>query len=421
MLIGCGLVGKTLLEMFSVVPLGRKILGQYSRLVVVEPTDISLEPTLKELGFNHIVVKKEITRWNYRKILGKYLQTGDSIIDVSYNVESMCLIRYCVDVGINYINTSMERWPINDAKLDVRPDALVERSLITLHEQARELRDTIQIPTSTIILTHGMNPGLITYFTLTGIKHVTRDVLGFADQFEIKTDELSTLALAYSNDDYATMSYMLGVETIHCSERDTQTAKDDLFLTDNNVFANTWSCYSLYSEGVDPIQLGWGTHESESPTYNGQMILPDRGVSKWAMSYVPGADGIINGMLIPHSENETIGRKLTLYNTDGTVKYKPSNYYVYSPCKYAISAMERLPQNKYMMYKNTRYLRGMDLSHGEDAVGALIIMKSDPFQKLLFGNSKDAPVSYWSGTILSIEQTRGLGLNMLVLLRYKLE
>jgi len=31
------------------------------------------------------------------------------------------------------------------------------------------------------------------------------------------------------------------------------------------VFVNTWSCVGLLEEGLEPVQLGWGTHEKTHP------------------------------------------------------------------------------------------------------------------------------------------------------------
>lgn len=53
----------------------------------------------------------------------------------------------------------------------------------------------------------------------------------------------------------------LGVNVIHCSERDTQ-------LTNNpkrpGEFVNTWSVEGFYEEGIAPAELGWGTHEKST-------------------------------------------------------------------------------------------------------------------------------------------------------------
>ena len=54
----------------------------------------------------------------------------------------------------------------------------------------------------------------------------------------------------------------LGVKGIHIAERDTQRAKSPKPM---GVFVNTWSVEGFVSEGLQPAELGWGTHEKHLP------------------------------------------------------------------------------------------------------------------------------------------------------------
>ena len=54
----------------------------------------------------------------------------------------------------------------------------------------------------------------------------------------------------------------VGVKGIHIAERDTQRTKHPKPL---NVFWNTWSVEGFISEGLQPAELGWGTHEKWMP------------------------------------------------------------------------------------------------------------------------------------------------------------
>ncbi len=53
---------------------------------------------------------------------------------------------------------------------------------------------------------------------------------------------------------------------IHIAERDTQRSKNPKPL---DVFINTWSVDGFISEGLQPAELGWGTHEKKLP-YDGK-------------------------------------------------------------------------------------------------------------------------------------------------------
>jgi homospermidine synthase len=50
----------------------------------------------------------------------------------------------------------------------------------------------------------------------------------------------------------------LGVKGIHIAERDTQRSRNPKPM---NVFVNTWSVEGFLSEGLQPAEMGWGTHE----------------------------------------------------------------------------------------------------------------------------------------------------------------
>src|SRR6478752_6643078 len=53
-----------------------------------------------------------------------------------------------------------------------------------------------------------------------------------------------------------------GVKGIHIAERDTQRARDP---KPRGKFVNTWSVEGFLSEGLQPSELGWGTHEKTLP------------------------------------------------------------------------------------------------------------------------------------------------------------
>ena len=71
----------------------------------------------------------------------------------------------------------------------------------------------------------------------------------------------------------------LGVKVIHIAERDTQVSSRPKMPGE---FVNTWSVDGFVSEGSQPAELGWGTHERHFPRDGRQhdfgrksAILPD--------------------------------------------------------------------------------------------------------------------------------------------------
>jgi len=92
----------------------------------------------------------------------------------------------------------------------------------------------------------------------------------------LKSKEDKELEEYVNKKEYAKIARHLGVEIIHCSEIDTQVAKNVL---NDSTFVNTWSCIGLLEEGIEPAQLGWGTHETKIPK-NWEQIGPNAAAIK---------------------------------------------------------------------------------------------------------------------------------------------
>jgi len=183
----------------------------------------------------------------------------------------------------------------------------------------------------------------------------------------------------------------LGVEVIHCSEIDTQVAKNEL---DPKIFVNTWSCIGLLEEGLEPVQMGWGTHEKKLPEF-AELIGPNSAAIKFPaykkvhQSFVP--EELIEGMVIPHGEGVSLPRFLTLPD------YCPTVHYVYKLCPQTRALMTKLPFAELQKIDNSscRVLDPFsDQLEGEERVGALLILNKNP----ITGEKKNW--SYWYGSIL---------------------
>lgn len=500
--IGMGGVGRTFLEMLPMTDLVPK--SYWQNIIIIEPRDLSEEPTIKHLVEKKIsveVVPIEITSGNIRYLLNKYVQKSDIVIDVSYNIDFAPLIGYCFEIGAMYINTSMECYPTEGD--EILEDRLYDRTLHYMHEDVNALERKFLKTYSTLptaIVMHGMNPGLVSHFVKLGLHKIGDTILKLAHKYELKSPALAVLKKACESDDFATMAYIMQLRVVHCSERDTQLAK---MARKQGEFMNTWGPYSFWAEGIDPIQIGIGTHESQSidetktVVINGkrfevqmpsskpfnQIYAKIRGIDVMFESYVPVTDkhgelvttssggyksGLIKGMAIPHCENDSCNRYLSLYAGEakhhsgeindkpktgekGKLIYRPSNYYVYSPCKAAWESFQEIRANKYKMLPIQHSLRGYEIKSGEDAVGALLIFEMNPLSHLLLcstglddmhkrqaDNLKDhdsksknydaklveritkkikelsrgseSNNSFWTGTILSIDETRDLGI-----------
>ena len=70
-----------------------------------------------------------------------------------------------------------------------------------------------------------------------------------------------------SRDGWAELAQTLGIKVIHVAERDTQVSN---VPKQPNEFVNTWSVDGFVSEGAQPAELGWGTHEKHFPVDGGR-------------------------------------------------------------------------------------------------------------------------------------------------------
>src|SRR5205085_694629 len=90
------------------------------------------------------------------------------------------------------------------------------------------------------------------------------------------------------------------------AERDTQVSDQ---RKKPGEFVNTWSIDGLYGEGVQPAELGWGTHEKTLPLdghYHGfgcdaAIYLDHAGYDTRVRSWTP-LEGPYQGYLITHGE-----------------------------------------------------------------------------------------------------------------------
>jgi homospermidine synthase len=196
---------------------------------------------------------------------------------------------------------------------------------------------------------------------------------------------------------WATLMRDLGVKGVHIAERDTQRAKHPKPM---NVFVNTWSVEGFLSEGMQPAELGWGTHERWLPE-NGR--LQTIGSKAGAYLLQPGANTRVRswcptpgpqyGFLVTHNESISIADYFTLRDRDG-VSYRPTCHYAYHPADDAVLSLHELFGRGGVRQDQIHILGEDEIVDGIDELGVL-----------LYGHAKNA---YWYGSQLSIDETRDL-------------
>jgi homospermidine synthase len=370
-LIGFGSIGQ------GVLPLILRHIGiAPERLTIVTADDIGRT----EAEEYHIrFVKEPLTRENFRRILGPLVGRGDFVLNVSVEVSSIALIKFCWEKGAMYLDTCIEPWPGGYTDPTVPAG---RRTNYALREEALALRPgNSRAPTA--VLTHGANPGLVSHLLKQALLNVAAD-LGI------------DAGNPASRGDWAGLARRIGVKTIHIAERDTQVAATPRQMGE---FVNTWSVDGFVSEGCQPSELGWGTHERNFPRDGKRhdfgcqcaIYLMQPGAATRVRTWTPRA-GNFHGFCITHGESISIADYLTV--RDGAqVSYRPTVHYAYHPCDAAILSLHEFAGRHFALQDRKRILVD-DIVTGIDELGVL-----------LAGHKRNA---YWFGSQLSIEEARSL-------------
>ena len=324
-------------------------------------------------------VRTALTRDNYRETLEPLLKEGDFLLNLSVDVSSIALIELARERGALYLDTCIEPW----AGGYTDPHATVEsRSNYTMRLEALKLRNwSKNAPTA--VLTHGANPGLVSHLVKQALLNIAKDTA--VDPGTPGTRE-----------EWAKLAQTLGIKVIHIAERDTQVAPVPKAA---NEFVNTWSVDGFVSEGAQPAELGWGTHERHFPVDGGRhaagsgcaIYLNRPGASTRVRTWTPRA-GHFHGFLITHSEAISLADYYTVQEGDRVV-YRPTTHYAYHPCDDAVLSVHEFAGNNWHLQDKKRIMLN-EISAGIDELGVL-----------LAGHQKNA---YWYGSQLSVDEARKL-------------
>ena len=365
-LVGFGSIGQ------GVLPLLLRHLGVRAERMTIVTAEDTGGAEAAQLGVR--VIHEALTRESYRRVLGPLLGRGDFLVNVSVNVSSLALVKLCWEKGSMYLDTCIEPWPggYTDPTLPAG-----RRTNYALREEALALRQgNERAPTA--VLTHGANPGLVSHF-------VKQALLDIAADTGVEAGSPASRA------EWAALARELGVRTIHIAERDTQAANTP---KQPGEFVNTWSVDGFVSEGSQPSEIGWGTHERNFPRdgkrhesgSQAAIYLLQPGAGTRVRTWTPLA-GSFHGFCITHAESISIADYLTV-REGSQVLYRPTVHYAYHPCDAAVMSIHEFAGRNYLQQERQRLLRE-EITTGIDELGVL-----------LAGHGKNA---YWYGSQLSIE------------------
>ncbi len=376
-MIGFGSIGRGTLPLIE-----RHFEYDSSRFTVIDPDD-SHRNLLDERGLRF--VNEALTPENYRAILEPLLTEGGGqgfCVNLSVDTSSVEIVRMCRELGVLYIDTVVEPWP--GFYFDKHAGSAA-RTNYALRKQMRE--EKARSPGGTTAVSCcGANPGMVNWFVKQALVDIA-DAIGLDYQEPGHEDQQG----------WARLMKQAGVKGIHIAERDTQRSRAPKPM---EVFWNTWSVEGFLSEGMQPAELGWGTHEKWWPDNAGKqqdgsdlaIFLEQPGGNTRVRTWCP-TPGAQYGFLVTHDESISIAEFFTLGSHDAP-EFRPTVHYAYHPCNDAVLSLHEMFGNGGNAQSEHHILDENEIVDGIDELGVL-----------LFGHEKNA---YWFGSQLSIEETRDL-------------
>lgn len=377
-MIGFGSIGRGTLPLIE-----RHFKFDKSRMVVVDPNDADRK-LLDERGIRF--VQAHVTKDNYKELLKPLLTEGEGqgfCVNLSVDTSSLDLMKLCRKLGVLYIDTVVEPWL--GFYFDDKADN-ASRTNYALRETVRSEKAKNPGGT-TAVSTCGANPGMVSWFVKQALVNLAADLgLEFAEPG------------VNDREGWAKLMKACGVKGIHIAERDTQRTKKPKPM---NVFWNTWSVEGFIAEGLQPAELGWGTHEKWKPKNarkqkkgnKAAIFLEQPGANTRVRSWCP-TPGPQYGFLVTHNESISIADFFTVRDKKGKVVYRPTCHYAYHPCNDAVLSLHEMFGAEGKAQPEQHVLDETELVDGMDELGVL-----------LYGHKKNA---YWFGSQLSLEEAREL-------------
>jgi homospermidine synthase len=370
-MLGFGSIGQAML------PVLFESLGIKPAQVKVLKTSPDASGVAQALGVEVLV--QPLDEGNYQAVLEPLLGEGDFLLNLSVDVASLALVRLCWKRGAFYLDADNEPWP---GRYDNPALPPTQRSNYGLREEMLAFRtDKPHGPTACV--TQGANPGLVNSLAKVALLNMAADL-------QMKVD------LPDSREEWAALARKLDVKVIHVAECDTQIAPQ---RRERGEFVNTWSVQAFVDEGMQPAELGWGTHEKHWPEdalrhgygCDAAIMLNRPGIATRVRSWTP-LEGPYHGFLVTHAESVSIADYLSV-RENGKVVYRPTVHYAYHPCDDAVASLHELAGRNWQLQPNHRLLRD-DITEGRDELGVLVM-----------GNARGV---YWYGSRLSIDEARQL-------------
>ncbi len=320
---------------------------------------------------------------NHEALLTPWVGPGTLVLNLATSIDSLTVLSWAQARGAWYLDTCIDPWAYQDGELADGANTNYRMRAAVIDRQHAQRAATVPMPTA--VVAHGANPGMVSIFVKEALLHMARL-------------HLPVRAAPVGRREWALLAETLGVRVIQVSERDTQFSPQARAAGE---FQNTWSVDGFVAEALQPVEMGWGTHEAHGPwaqRVHGHaqgdrsgVYAEQLGVHTRVKTFTPLA-GEVRGWLISHNEAFSIAAWLTLQHGD-QVHYRPTVYYAYHPCDQAADSLQLLADGSRDAVTHTRVLKD-ELTGGVDELGVLLLSDRHP--------------ACWYGSQLSLARAREL-------------
>ncbi len=322
-------------------------------------------------SLNYEIHECVLSKENYIEFLRQNVQEGDLLVNLTAEISSLDLIRYCNTNRILYLDTCIEMWPED---IDADSKTYDEREMLL------ELKKNTTSDSTTCLSSMGANPGIVSLLTKKLISLMAEKIT-------------VPLTQPHTQQQWAELAYSLGIQVIHINERDTQYTND---VIDPDTFISTWSVEAMIVESIESAEMSIGSHEPQLPNgakYSGNKNKRDiyfnaSGKDVQIRTWLPLA-GEETGMILNHNEPFSIAELYTYKHTDGT-ESSPTVCFVYHPCDQTMQSLEYLTKDNYLTKKPILALH--TIIDGHDELGVFIMTQNHG--------------AFWYGSQLDIHTAR---------------
>lgn len=374
-LMGYGNIGQAL------SPLLRQRFPHTPVLVIDECMEDRQVAVARAHGFEWQRVR--ITRDNFESVLGACTSENTLLVNVATSISSRDVISWAQSRMALYLDTCIDPWEYQDGEFDTAANTNYGMREAVMDLQAAQRK--VFGPHPTALVAHGANPGFVSVLVKEALQMMASRFLG--------RTEAPALPAAWGE-----LAEALGIRVIQVSERDWQHTS---VPRHDGEFVNTWSVEGFVAEALQPVELGWGSHEASGrmapmarshPSGSRSGVYFKRaGGRSMVRSWTPQG-GDFEGRLISHNEAFSIADFLSVRD-QGAVRYRPTVYYAYRACDQAMDSLELLTCGERRAIEAQRVLKD-EIEGGIDELGVLLISDRHP--------------SLWLGSQLSVEAARAM-------------